>query len=252
MVAADWERICCSRTRWWTRGRLGDLVERGEGDVAVDSEATIEAAGGRRSRASADRRRTWDSRAAAAVRRTRAGSRTSPAPAGSRCSASWATRATSSGSRTGPSVIAGVEASMALLSDAHSRVGGDIDLCRRNRDLRHEHLVATEIQAGSYALMDTAYADLWGCRSARRSAILSTVISSNNEWAVCDAGLKSLGMDHGNPSDRGSRGLVLLRRARHVLSARSPSGPGFGRDSRSRRSDGRLPLGPSTSQTART
>jgi D-serine deaminase-like pyridoxal phosphate-dependent protein len=59
---------------------------------------------------------------------------------------------------------------------------------------------ATELQAGSYALMDTAYAAL-GLPFEQALSILATVISVNQGgWAVADCGLKALGMDHGNPS----------------------------------------------------
>ncbi|MEN8184456.1 MAG: metal-activated pyridoxal enzyme, partial [Myxococcota bacterium] len=57
---------------------------------------------------------------------------------------------------------------------------------------------ATEIQAGSYALMDTAYARL---ELPFRQAffVLATVVSVSEKYAVADCGLKALGMDHGNP-----------------------------------------------------
>ena len=59
---------------------------------------------------------------------------------------------------------------------------------------------ATELQAGSYALMDTTYAAL-GLPFGQALSILATVISVNpGGWAVADCGLKALGMDHGNPS----------------------------------------------------
>ena len=62
---------------------------------------------------------------------------------------------------------------------------------------------ATEIQAGSYALMDTAYGKL-GLPFIQALTILSTVISVSAGWAVADCGLKALGMDHGNPSVEGA------------------------------------------------
>ena len=62
---------------------------------------------------------------------------------------------------------------------------------------------ATEIQAGSYALMDTAYGKL-GLPFTQALTILSTVISVSAGWAVADCGLKALGMDHGNPSVEGA------------------------------------------------
>ena len=75
---------------------------------------------------------------------------------------------------------------------------------------------ATEIQAGSYALMDTAYAKL-GLPFRQALTVLATVISvSPDGWAVADCGLKALGMDHGNPTHRRRQGVVLLRRAHHV------------------------------------
>ena len=61
---------------------------------------------------------------------------------------------------------------------------------------------ATEIQAGSYALMDTAYAKL-GLPFGQALCVLATVISVNPRgYAVADCGLKALGMDHGNPTHR--------------------------------------------------
>ncbi len=58
---------------------------------------------------------------------------------------------------------------------------------------------ATEIQAGSYALMDTAYAKL-GLPFVQALTVLATVISVSEGWVVADCGLKALGMDHGDPS----------------------------------------------------
>jgi D-serine deaminase-like pyridoxal phosphate-dependent protein len=59
---------------------------------------------------------------------------------------------------------------------------------------------ATEIQAGSYCLMDTEYvphAPAFG----NALSLWTTVISVHaGGWAVLDAGLKALGMDHGNPT----------------------------------------------------
>ncbi len=58
---------------------------------------------------------------------------------------------------------------------------------------------ATEIQAGSYVLMDTAYARL-DLPFRKALSVLSTVISVSQGYAVADCGLKALGMDHGNPT----------------------------------------------------
>lgn len=55
-----------------------------------------------------------------------------------------------------------------------------------------------EIQAGSYALMDTAYEEL-GLPFEQALFVLGRVISSSEKWAVADVGLKSLSLDHGLP-----------------------------------------------------
>ena len=66
----------------------------------------------------------------------------------------------------------------------------------------------TEVQAGSYALMDTQYATLdfgtLGQPFGLALSVLGTVISVRPQWAVLDVGLKALGMDHGNPSVDGA------------------------------------------------
>ncbi|MDP9336398.1 MAG: alanine racemase, partial [Actinomycetota bacterium] len=58
---------------------------------------------------------------------------------------------------------------------------------------------ATEIQAGSYALMDGDYGKL-GLPFTRALSITATVVHVNDRWSVADCGLKALGMDHGNPT----------------------------------------------------
>ena len=91
-----------------------------------------------------------------------------------------------------------LEESMALLQRAHEEVGGDIMSAGGTGTYDINHW-ATEIQAGSYALMDTAYGKL-GLPFAQALSVLATVISVSSEWAVADCGLKALGMDHGNPT----------------------------------------------------
>ena len=81
--------------------------------------------------------------------------------------------------------------------------------------------VATEIQAGSYALMDTAYAKL-GLPFRQALSVLATVISVSPAYAVADCGLKALGMDHGNPRLEGAK--VWFCSDEHVTFA-----PGDGR-----------------------
>lgn len=62
---------------------------------------------------------------------------------------------------------------------------------------------ANEIQAGSYALMDTAYQQL-GQPFQQALFVLGRVISVSDGWAVVDVGLKALSLDHGLPSIDGT------------------------------------------------
>jgi D-serine deaminase-like pyridoxal phosphate-dependent protein len=95
--------------------------------------------------------------------------------------------------------LASVERSMQLLLDAHAQVGGDIISAGGTGtfDL-HANTGITELQAGSYALMDTHYGRQ-GLPFEQALVVLGTVISVSDGWSVADVGLKSLGMDHGNP-----------------------------------------------------
>jgi len=92
--------------------------------------------------------------------------------------------------------------SMALLARAHETVGGEI-LSGGGTGTYDLNEIATEIQAGSYALMDTAYAKL-DIPFDLALAVVATVIHSNPKWSVADCGLKALGMDHGNPTISGA------------------------------------------------
>jgi D-serine deaminase-like pyridoxal phosphate-dependent protein len=94
----------------------------------------------------------------------------------------------------------GLADAMALLVDAHGSVGGEIISGGGTGTWDSNHWI-TELQAGSYLLMDTAYAKL-DLPFAQALSLVATVISVNRTggWAVADVGLKSLGMDHGNPS----------------------------------------------------
>ena len=91
-----------------------------------------------------------------------------------------------------------LEESMGQLILAAGEVGGEV-ISAGGTGTFDLNSWATEIQAGSYALMDTAYGKL-GLPFTQALTILSTVISVSAGWAVADCGLKALGMDHGNPS----------------------------------------------------
>jgi len=92
---------------------------------------------------------------------------------------------------------------MQLLARASKDVGGEIVSAGGTGtfDL-HESTCITELQAGSYALMDTHYAKL-NLPFVQGCFVLGTVISKSRDWLVIDVGLKSLGMDHGNPTVEG-------------------------------------------------
>jgi D-threonine aldolase len=92
-----------------------------------------------------------------------------------------------------------VARSMAALRRAHAAVGGDVTSAGGTGtfDL---HDWASEVQAGSYLLMDTAYGGL-ELPFHQALSISATVLSVNDEhYAVADAGLKAFGMDHGDPT----------------------------------------------------
>jgi D-serine deaminase-like pyridoxal phosphate-dependent protein len=91
---------------------------------------------------------------------------------------------------------------MGFLLAAAEDVGGDL-ISAGGTGTYACNTWATEIQAGSYALMDTAYGRL-GLPFIQAVFVLATVVSASPEYAVADAGLKTVGMDHGNPSVEGT------------------------------------------------
>jgi D-serine deaminase-like pyridoxal phosphate-dependent protein len=112
---------------------------------------------------------------------------------------------------------------MALLARAHADVGGDV-VSAGGTGTFDVNDVATEIQAGSYALMDTAYAKL-DLPFRPALSLLATVISVKPRFAVADCGLKALGMDHGNPDIEGAK--VWFCSDEHVTFApQAPLRPG--------------------------
>lgn len=92
-----------------------------------------------------------------------------------------------------------VDEAMAILLRAHGEVGGDI-VSGGGTGTFDVNTWCTEIQAGSYTLMDTQYAEL-DSPFRKALSVVATVISvSPKGWVVADCGLKALGMDHGNPA----------------------------------------------------
>ncbi|MFB9382741.1 alanine racemase [Pseudonocardia petroleophila] len=93
---------------------------------------------------------------------------------------------------------------MERLLAAHADVGGEV-VSGGGTGTYALNTWVTEVQAGSYALMDTAYTAA-GLPFRQALTVLGTVISVTAPaggmpgWAVADVGLKALGMDHGNPA----------------------------------------------------
>lgn len=97
--------------------------------------------------------------------------------------------------------------SMELLRVAHDAVGGEV-ISAGGTGTYDLHQWASEIQAGSYLLMDTHYGRL-GLPFRQALFVEATVLSVNDDgYAVADAGLKAFGMDHGDPEIEG-RGVFF-------------------------------------------
>jgi D-serine deaminase-like pyridoxal phosphate-dependent protein len=123
---------------------------------------------------------------------------------------------------------------MEMLVAAHADVGGEL-ISGGGTGTYAINTWVNEIQAGSYALMDTAYGRL-GLPFKQAAFVLATVVSATDGrgatgiawrgrdellaregWAVGNAGLKALAMDHGNPELIG--GNVMFCSDEHVTFA---------------------------------
>jgi D-serine deaminase-like pyridoxal phosphate-dependent protein len=111
-----------------------------------------------------------------------------------------------------------VGAAIDVLLAAHERVGGDVISAggTGTHDLLDR---VTEVQAGSYVLMDTQYAQ-HGHPFEQACWVVGTVIAVAARHAVADVGLKAMAMDHGNPAVVG--GDVWFLSDEHVTFAPSP------------------------------
>ena len=93
-----------------------------------------------------------------------------------------------------------VHEAMELLAQAHDDVGGDIVSAGGTGTFdMFAGTTVNEVQAGSYALMDSHYGQL-DTPFVQAMWIVGTVISTSEKWSVVDVGLKSLSLDHGNPT----------------------------------------------------
>ena len=90
-----------------------------------------------------------------------------------------------------------VERSMQLLLQAAADVGGDV-VSGGGTGTWDLNTWVTELQAGSYCLMDTEYTP-HASDFENALFVQTTLISKNDKWGVLDAGLKAFGMDHGDP-----------------------------------------------------
>ena len=114
-----------------------------------------------------------------------------------------------------------VGAAMERLRRAADDVGGDV-VSGGGTGTFDTNTWCTEIQAGSYTLMDTQYLRL-DLPFELALGVLATVISvSSRGWIVLDAGLKALGMDHGDPE--WADGEVLFCSDEHTTAR--PTEPG--------------------------
>lgn len=132
-----------------------------------------------------------------------------------------------------------VDAAMVRLLAAHADVGGDVVSAGGTGTFDLHHVGdggVTEIQAGSYALMDSHYARL-GHPFRQAAFVVGTIvsvsgvpvsgvpvsgISGSRRHAVADVGLKAMGVDHGNPGlddGRGPGGAVWFLSDEHLTFA---------------------------------
>ena len=196
-----WATTSCSPTRSSTPAASGAVVEAGAGSpLAVDSEATIDAA------------------AAGGVREVvidvnvglpRCGC--APEDAGRLADAARAAGLEVRGVMGYEGHVVGLEdraarerrrpSAWSCWSRAHGDVGRRAGLGRRHRHLRHQHLGHRDpgrlLRADGHRLRQARPAVPAGARSCSPPSS-----RCRPRWAVADCGLKALGMDHGNPTDR--------------------------------------------------
>ncbi|TMC49525.1 MAG: metal-activated pyridoxal enzyme [Chloroflexi bacterium] len=110
---------------------------------------------------------------------------------------------------------------MELLLQAHGDVGGEL-ISAGGTGTFDVNTWANEIQAGSYALMDTAYAKLDLPFQPALRAVATVISVSPSGYAVADCGLKAMGMDHGNPSMEAGHNVWFLSDEHTTFGPSSP------------------------------
>lgn len=94
---------------------------------------------------------------------------------------------------------AATEKAMLRLLAAHADVGGDV--VSAGATVTYDlNTWATEIQAGSYALMDSYFGAMTPEFGQALHLQLDVISVSSRGWSVANGGLKALGMDHGPPT----------------------------------------------------
>ena len=112
-----------------------------------------------------------------------------------------------------------VEKAMTLLLDAAVQVGGDI-ISAGGTGTYDTNIWASEIQAGTFLLGDSQYQRL--DLPFRQAIFLEcSILSQGDGYVVANAGLKALGMDHGNPL--WPEGQVLFCSDEHITLVPSPA-----------------------------
>ena len=121
-----------------------------------------------------------------------------------------------------PARAAVVEDAMKKLLAAHADVSGDV--ISAGATVTYDlNTWATEIQAGSYALMDSYFGAMTPEFGQALFLHLDVISMSPKGWAVANGGLKALGMDHGAPTLADGAGEVLIVSDEHITFR--PSGP---------------------------
>jgi D-serine deaminase-like pyridoxal phosphate-dependent protein len=117
-----------------------------------------------------------------------------------------------------------MDGAMERLLRAHEVVGGEL-VTGGGTGTHAINTHLNEIQAGSYVLMDSAYQQQTDLPFRQGLFLQATVVSVAPKYAVCDAGLKAQGMDHGNPTYLG--GEVMYCSDEHAnLIPDTPLAPG--------------------------
>lgn len=113
------------------------------------------------------------------------------------------------------------EEAMGHLTAAAADVGGEL-VSGGGTGTYAVNTAVDEIQAGSYALMDTAYQQL-DLPFRQALFVLGRVISASPGWCVADAGIKALSLDHGNPAIDAA--TVWFCSDEHITFAADPDTP---------------------------